>query len=283
MAINQAIPKPLPGIFPSLSPEELAEMERLDTLRKAERMKFVPRFQEGNFQSTDATVPYRLYIPEDNTDAIPMLIILHGIGGCGNDNLGQILDNDSVIDWVKAQDDGSIPPCAVLAPQCPLPIPNVMWEIPYLEAIRDGLESVVKESRADISRIYLTGLSLGGFGAWNLNRLAPDRFAAVITCCPACIKGEVGRGTIDSDGLSACVDTLVKVPLWMFHAEDDPLVPVAVTQKMRELLNEKGKTEGDSFKVTIYPAEQKYNHGCWDPAYKDREMFTWLFSQRKDK
>lgn len=261
-------------------PEMLEMMKREEEARNARR-QWLDRFQAGLCVSPEVTVSYRLYVPENAPKGLPLVVVLHGIGGCGCDNEGQILDNDGVIDWVKAQDNGVIEPCYVFAPQCPMPTPNLKWEIEYLEVVAAEIDRIIARNGIDPCRVYLTGLSLGGFGSWNLNRLRPDLFAAVVTCCPACLVGTMMEHDIDEAGMDDCAGALVERPLWMFHSADDMGVPAEITMRMADKLRALGKQDGDDFRLTIYPEELHYNHGCWVPAYKDEEMLAWLFRHER--
>ena len=275
------MPGPPAGAELPFSAEEMEKMMKLEQQKKEARKVWLSRFRSGSCDSPDVLVPYRLYVPEGKAEGLPLVVVLHGIGGCGCDNVGQITDNDGIIDWVRAQEKGLIPPCCIMAPQCPQPIPNNMWEIPYLTLVGKEVRRLISELAVDAGRVYLTGLSLGGYGSWNLNRMNPDLFAAVVTCCPACLAGDMVTARIDTDSIAACAPALLDKPLWMFHSEDDMAVPVEITKRMAAALRAAGKEEGESFHVTLYPAELHYNHGCWEPAYKDAEMLEWLFRQHK--
>ena len=264
--------------FPPMDMEEMFARERAE---KETRKTWLSRFEAHACVSPDVTVPYRLFVPEKADGPAPLVVVLHGIGGCGCDNMGQILDNDGVIDWIKAQEQGLLCPCYIMAPQCPNPIPNLKWEEEYLALVGREIRSLCEAHSIDTHRIYLTGLSLGGYGCWNLNRMFPDLFAAVVPCCPACLKGTMMNNVIDRAGMELCAPSLIDKPVWMFHAEDDMAVPVATTKDMVSLFEAAGKQKDSDFRLTLYPAELGYNHFCWDPAYKTPALFSWLTEQKK--
>lgn len=261
---------------PHMPPPEVMEQFMFQEQQKKEaRQAYLSCFEAREKKTQDVTLPYRLYVPEGGGEGLPLVVLLHGIGGCGQDNEMQILDNDAVIDWYKAITEGKIEPCCLLVPQCIMPIPYTRWEFEYLEVVHQIVEELVAEFKLDTTRLYLTGLSLGGYGSWSLNRLHPDTFAAVVSCCPACLGGSMMNNWIDHENLEACALTLGNKPLWMFHSEDDMAVPAEITKIMAKKLDEMGS----EYHMTIYPAEKHYNHGCWEPAYKDQEMLRWLMAQ----
>lgn len=269
-------PGPSPGGPDMPPPEVIREMMEKEAAAKKARRAYLDIFEAREKKTPDLTLPYRLYVPEGKTEGLPLVVVLHGIGGCGCDNEMQILDNDGVIDWYRAQQNGLLPNCVILAPQCIEPIPNLRWELEYLEVVDRIVDDLVEELHLDTSRLYITGLSLGGYGSWNLNWLRPEKYAAVVSCCPACLGGTLMNNYIDADSIDRCAQALAGKPLWMFHSEDDMAVPISITKTMAQKLD----GAGSGYHLTIYPAEKHYNHGCWEPAYKTEEMFAWLMEQR---
>ncbi len=122
------------------------------------------------------------------------------------------------------------------------------------------LDEIVAKYRIDQDRIYLTGLSMGGFGAWALTAYAPDRFAAIV---PICGGGEA---------LSA--RRLTHLPVWVFHGAKDPIVPLKRSEEMVDALT---KLKGD-VKLTIYP---EAGHDSWTAAYENPELYDWLLQQKR--
>lgn len=278
---NPAAPFGPPPEAPDFDPKWFQTMMEKAEREKAMRREQINRFEAREKITSNITMKYRLFVPKNaEAKSLPLLVCLHGIGECGNDNDAPMTANNMAWDWVEAQDKGLDEPCMILVPQSPLPIPNNIWELPYLQIVAEILDDICAQYPVDQDRLYLTGLSLGGFGAWNLNRLCPNRFAAVVTCCPACLKGSMFHNSIDEECLVACADALSGTPIWMFHAEDDGAVPSEITRRMAQELQKRGRREKTDFHVTIYPAELKLGHGCWERAYKEQAMHQWLFSQR---
>ena len=197
----------------------------------------------------DAPLPYLLYAPDTATD-VPMILFLHGSGERGNDlvhvgdeGLPEILANLSEA-------------AVVIAPQCP---ENSRWT-EHLEELEKILDEVTARYAADPKRIYLTGLSLGGQGAWYLAARAPERFAALVPVCGPSNSEEAQR--------------LIGLPTWVFHGADDEVVLPEESEKMVEALKE----AGGHAKLTVYP---DVGHNSWSRAYLESDLYAWLFAQRQ--
>jgi predicted peptidase len=194
---------------------------------------------------------YLLYLPKDydHKESWPLLLFLHGIGERG-DNLDFVKRNGPP----KLIAAGKEFPFIVVSPQCPM---DQWWEPLELKTL---LDDVVEKYKVDRNRIYLTGLSMGGFGAWSLAAYQPRRFAAVV---PICGGGEPGR-----------TKSLAKTPVWAFHGAKDPVVPLERSEKMVAAL----KKNGGNVKFTIYP---EAGHDCWTEAYDDPKLYEWLLEQKR--
>jgi predicted peptidase len=139
------------------------------------------------------------------------------------------------------------------------------------------------EFHADESRVYLTGLSMGGNGSWYLAYHHADRFAALVVVC-----GFVGEftGTTShtfypaiapvsaTDAYAAIAQRVSRLPIWIFHGDADPTVPVEVSRHMASAL----KAIGANVQYTELPG---IGHNAWDPAYDRADLFTWLFKQKR--
>jgi predicted peptidase len=201
---------------------------------------------------------YWLYLP-DNHDADlarrwPLILFLHGIGQRGDD-----------LAMVKAHgpparlDAGKDLPAIVVSPQCPA---EMDWT-PLLPTLMALVDHICDRYLVDASRIYLTGLSMGGRGAWHLAVAYPDRFAALVPIC----------GSIpDVPGFLDRVCALQSTPIWVFHGALDQVVPVENSYKLVDALERCG---GD-VRLTIYP---DLEHDSWTTAYGDPELYRWLFEQ----
>jgi predicted peptidase len=145
-------------------------------------------------------------------------------------------------------------PCIVVSPQCPK---GKWWEPLELTALLDEL---VQKYKVDQDRIYLTGLSMGGFATWSLAAYTPDRFAALV---PICGGGEPIRAK-----------QIAHIPAWVFHGAKDPVVPLQRSEQMVEALKKKGA----DVKFTVFPEAL---HDSWTEAYNTPDLFEWLLRQKR--
>jgi predicted peptidase len=201
------------------------------------------------------TVGYRylFYLPQGYSPQIPipLLLFLHGAGERGHElNLVRKHGPPKLIDRGKSF------PCIVVSPQCPA---NRWWDAENLNSL---LDEIVSDYAVDINRIYVTGLSMGGFGTWTLGVTHPDRFAAL---APICGWGE-----------PFAAFRLKDMPIWAFHGAKDPIVPLTKGQEMINAV----ERAGGSPKFTIYP---EADHDSWTETYDNPEFYRWLFEQVKGK
>ncbi len=238
------------------------------------------RYSGGDYK--DHEFHFRLLAPPEveQGQRYPLVLFLHGAGERGSDNRAQLLYFPAQMAQTPWREKY---PCFLLAPQCPS---GKWWArlIPggarpatgdtdetsstdqgpppladELRAVTQMLDRVLAEHPIDPSRVYLTGLSMGGFGSWHLAATYPERFAAVVPIC--------------GGGNPAWAPRLVKLPLWAVHGAADPVVPVARTRVMIEALR-------------AADAEPKYSelegvgHDSWTPAYSDpMGVVPWMFDQ----
>ena len=215
---------------------------------------------------------YRLSAPQFPKAGVkyPLILFLHGSGECGTDNLRQLtVGLPALMANLRQRPE----PVMVLAPQCQAGNGWVrrlaMSEsyaaskepAPALEVVLELCRYLIAERQADPDRIYITGLSLGGFGTWDAIQREPELFAAAI---PVCGGGDIRR-----------LQGIKRLPIWVFHGSQDKNVPVECSRRMVELLKQLG-----SRKVR-YTEYKGAGHMVWDQTYANAEVIDWLFRQTR--
>jgi predicted peptidase len=197
-------------------------------------------------------MPYILHLPEgyDKKESYPLIVFLHGAGERGNDTTLLKVGLPKLLKGAKDY------PCIFVAPQCPVD----SWWTRELDTLSAFLKEFLGRDDVDRKQVYLTGLSMGGDGAWRLAALHPTWFAAVVPIC--------GRDKVNS------ATKLKRIPVWAFHGAKDDIVPVRESRKIVKGIN----ALGGKAKLTIYPDT---DHNAWDSAYSTKELYPWLFAQRK--
>jgi predicted peptidase len=229
------------------------------------------------FTKDKASLPYRLLKPDgydqNGKDLYPLVVFLHGSVGRGTDNQKQL--RGGVEEFVKDATRKKHP-CFLVVPQCPpeKQWTNVGWfdgrhNVPLaktptepLALVLDLIEVLCNEHRIDKDRIYLTGVSMGGYGTWDLVSRRPELFAAAIP--------------VSGGGDPAQAEKLVRLPIWVFHGDADLLVPV---ERPRDMIAAIKKAGGEP-KYTEYKG---VGHDAWTPTYRDNKVLDWLFEQKKGK
>ena len=195
---------------------------------------------------------YLLYLPggygKEGTKW-PLLFFLHGAGERGTDV--ELVKRHGPPGLVEA---GRKYPFILLSPQCPV---DEYWSVPVLKALLDG---ILERYRVDRSRIYLTGMSMGGNGTWRMATAHPDLFAAI---APICGWGDTTR-----------VSALKDVPVWAFHGKKDPVIDFERGKSMVNSL----KSAGGNVRFTVYP---EAGHDSWTETYQNPEFYVWLLRQKK--
>ena len=205
-------------------------------------------------------LPYRIYVPEnyDIESKYPLVLYLHGMGERGSDNRLQTSVN-SVMQTLLEPENRAAYPCVVLAPQCP---DDGFWAEEYLEMLMGLLERARAAYSIDPARIYIMGLSMGGFGTWGMLAAYPDYFAAAVPVC--------GGGNAEAAAL------FKYVPVWAFHGTLDTVVFPCGSRDMVKAMAEAGPRE---LRYTEYPDEQ---HSSWERAWREPGLFPWMFAQAKE-
>ncbi len=192
---------------------------------------------------------YILFSPEDvyaSEKVWPLIVFLHGVGERGADL--NLVARQGLPRMLKQRHSF---PFVTVAPQVPA---NEYW-IPSM--IDELIPQVATQFHIDEDRVYLTGISMGGYGAWMTAINYPDRFAAIAPIC--------------GGGDPAAVAAIRSVPVWAFHGAKDPLVPVAESDAMVDAL----KKAGGDVKLTVYP---EGGHDVWTETYDNEELYQWLLS-----
>jgi predicted peptidase len=204
----------------------------------------------------ELTVGYQLFLPADYGKEpgkkFPLILFLHGSGECGNDiNLVKKHGPPKV---VEGSTDLPVKKFIVVSPQCPA---KQGWQPHEVIAL---LDEVSQKYDVDADRVYLTGLSLGGFGTWATASRYPERFAAI---APICGGGDPRR-----------VRSLKDMPTWVFHGDKDATVPVQRSIEMVEAL----KQIGNDAKLTRYPDA---GHDSWTATYNNPELYEWFLKHKR--
>lgn len=228
-------------------------------------------FEALRYEDTaGAKLLYRLAKPGGTGDAQkahPLVVFLHGAGERGSDNQAQLKHGREMM-LTAAKKHGAF----VLVPQCPKEQKwvEVDWgkdehkmpEKPS-ESMRLLVELIAKlqgQYRIDADRLYVMGLSMGGYGSWDMIQRYPKMFAAAV---PICGGGDESQAA-----------QIARIPVWAFHGGNDSAVPVERSRNMVRAI----KAAGGEPKYTEYA---DVGHFAWTPAFKDPEMLKWLFAQRR--
>ncbi len=236
----------------------------------------VDAFEERSVSVDDDGRPvefrYRLLRPEAPQPGVrhPVVLFLHGAGERGDDNEAQLT---FLPQWMSEAGNRRRHPCFLIAPQCrkdhawaeidwklKRPLPLAERPTADLAAAVAALDAVLAMEPADPARVFLTGISMGGYGTWDLACRSPERFAAALPIC--------------GGGDAAVAGRLVALPLWCFHGSDDPLVPAELSRSMIAAVVAAGGTP-------IYSELPDVGHDSWTPAYRNPAVLDWLFAQRR--
>ena len=204
-------------------------------------------------QPTCETVfPYIAYIPETVGDHPALILQLHGAGERGNG--GADLELVNVHGYSKIVNDSNLKDCILVMPQCPV---DTFWAA-KVESIKRFIDEIVLKFAIDTSRIYLCGISMGGFGTWYTAMAYPNIFAAILPCC---------------GGGMAWNAEVLKMPVWAFHGLADDVVLPNHTIEMVERL----KICNPNLKYSLY---EGIGHDVWNQAFVEQTL-QWLLDQKK--
>lgn len=209
--------------------------------------------------SDSARVPYLIYLPENyqsDNGRVPLMLFLHGRG----ESNGPL---SLVAKWGPPllASEGTDFPFILVSPQCPT---DDSWAKPSQQArLMELLSHIMATYRVDESRIYLTGLSMGGYGSWRLAADHPERFAAVVPVCGGGDPMDAGR--------------LKTLPIWVFHGDQDRAVPFSRSVEMVDAIKAAG---GEKIRFTTL---EHIGHNSWSAAYATPELYDWLKQQTSPK
>lgn len=197
--------------------------------------------------------PFVKYSCDEKNKKLPLIIQLHGAGerGLGKEDLKKV-DVYGFSKYLKETEHE----CIVVMPQCPL---DTFWAA-RVESIIEFIGQLIDEYNIDEDRVYLTGLSMGGYGTWFTSMARPDLFAAIAPVC---------------GGGMAWNAHMLKMPIWAFHGEKDPVVSVTQSDEMVSKLKELGAD-------VTYTRLCDVEHNAWDYTYK-KELIEWLLSKKRVK
>lgn len=231
-------------------------------------------FSAEKYINDDDTLLYRLLKPERTCflKKYPLVIFLHGSGERGNDNERQLIWGAGAFISEENRKDY---PCYVIAPQCP---DDKRWlekhwaldshEMPEdpsetMALVMELIDEAIEEYSINERRIYVMGLSMGGYGTWDLISRLPEKFAAAVPICGGADEKQAYK--------------LVNMSIWVFHGAEDMVVPTARSQNIVKAIKDAG---GRKIKYTEYPG---VGHGSWKPAFTDPELIKWMFEQKRSR
>lgn len=232
-------------------------------------------FVERSVDVHGKTYRYQVFVPEKPATHPAVVLFLHGSGERGDDNQKPL--SQGLPPWLKQHADF---PAVVVIPQAP---DNTEWtDKADADMAMAALEKSVQEFHGDRHRLYLTGLSMGGYGSWQLAVDHPGTFAAAAIICGGVTRLDdpddrqlFVQGVPDgTDAFAWVAERARTLPVWIFHGGDDNVVPTEQSRRMNAAL-------------TALKAEVKYselpgvNHGSWEKAYATPDLWTWMFSHTR--
>ena len=228
-------------------------------------------YEAHEFRRGEQTLPYRLLRPikQEQSKRYSLVLFLHGAGERGDDNTAQLVH---VAPELADQELRERYPAFVVAPQCPKEIKwvDVEWgstahdmqKSPSqpLSLVIDMMDSLIEELPIDPDRVYVIGLSMGGYGTWELLQRIPERFVAGVPIC--------------GGGDPAYARKVAQVPVWAFHGDADQTVPVERSRNMIQAVRAAGGT-------AIYTEYPGVSHNSWTMTAQNRLVWDWLFSHER--
>ena len=230
-------------------------------------------FVERELQLDGRTHRYQVFVPAGSEDGKrPVILFLHGSGERGDDNRSQLAVGLGPHVRAHAADF----PAIVVFPQAPA---DSEWN-QLVDVTLAQLDAATREFGGDPDRTYLTGLSMGGYGVWELALQQGYRFAALVPVCGGLVHPRrpsmaVAAVAGEADPYTAAAQRLRGTPVWIFHGARDASVPVDYSRRLHAALQAAGARAA---RYTEFP---EADHNSWDPAYAVPELWDWLFAQRQ--
>jgi len=220
------------------------------------------RFATRRFEVVvdDVRTAYRVYAPKVRA-TLPVILFLHGAGESGTEDVAPT--TVGIGPAIAAAPERF--PALVVFPQASQ---GYGWRGFNMAAAVAALADVESRYATDRARVYVTGISMGGYGTWLLALQQPERFAAVVPVC-----GGLDRTTSHLD-IPHAAERLAPIPQWVFHGDADNIIPVEESRLMVEAL----RTAGADVRYSEYAGVR---HNSWDRAYAEPELMPWLLSQRR--
>ena len=230
--------------------------------------KQLPQTVNVRLPNADATgehaIPYMLFTPRDYTSdgkRWPLMLFLHGLGESGHG--GDELERVKIHGPAKLVESRPDFPFVVVTPQCPPPQGELKEVVPTAwqpDQLMQLVDHVLARTHTDPTRVYVTGLSMGGYGTWRMVAAYPERFAAAV---PICGGGEP----------STMAASLRRVPIWAFHGARDEVVPLRRSEEMVHAV----RCAGGCVRLIVYPEAE---HDSWTATYNNQAVYDWLLSHR---
>ena len=238
-----------------------------------------PRAATGRILSRSTTIdglqyPYQVYVPATaGAQRTAVILSLHGAGERGADGQLQTMVGLGPVVRGRVADF----PAIVVMPQAPR---DSLWNGAPARAALAALDASIAEFSGDPDRVYLTGISMGGYGTFQLAFDNPDRFAALVPVCPGILPPRPGANIRvlgvpeDSTAYAVVAARLARTPIWLFHGSADMALPAEGSRRIFAAL----KAAGGNPRYTEYPL---VGHNSWEAAYNEPELWEWLFKQRR--
>jgi predicted peptidase len=218
--------------------------------------------ESRTIQIDSVSYDYQVYIPpsSESEQKLPLIIFLHGIGQRGTGGFFPTAGAGGVL----ASHYLAQVPAIILMPQCRL---GSYWSDPIMEQmVMQEIAQVGEEFGADEKKIYLTGVSMGGYGVWHLASRHGGKFAALVSICG-------GSSIIRGKRFLPLAEKVGKTPAWLFHGADDKIVPVNESRQIVAAL----KANEGNVKYSEYPS---VGHNVWLNALAEKDLMPWLFAQK---